>query len=234
MTWSTVARVDGGDSYLYSPACNNGDYFAVTDFSLSKENRNVRKFFRSLGAEKNFILEVDVTGRLANSFMPLFGHLSWSRSEFKIDRINSIVDVSGQQNLVRPDREAKTPLTDLATSLKEINSELMLRFLTSLRRPDLDEMFEDSFTATDPSGQTYGKANLNDLDADRLFGGTDGYPSRIVTQPDQVTKDRNIYVASGIMGVVSASYSKKELRYENTYRITDDSIRLVKSRFTKP
>src|SRR5689334_13060920 len=28
MTWSTVARVDGGDTVLYSPRCNSGDYFA--------------------------------------------------------------------------------------------------------------------------------------------------------------------------------------------------------------
>ena len=234
MTLSTVGRVDGGDSYLYSPGCNNGDYFAVTDFSQSKDNRKVRKFFNSLAAEKNFILEVDVTGRLVNSFMPLFGHLSWSRSEFKIDRINSIVDVSGRQNLVEPDLEADAPLTKLANSLKEINGELMLHFIGSSSWPDIDGMFDDSFTAIDPSGQTYKKSSYNELDANRLFGGAEGYPTRFVTQPDQVTKEGNIYVASGIMAIESASRARKELRYENTYRIAGDSIRLVKSRFTKP
>ncbi|PYS99309.1 MAG: hypothetical protein DMF63_11845 [Acidobacteria bacterium] len=234
MTLSTVGRVDGGDSFLYSAGCNNGDYFAVTDFSQSKDNRKTRKFLDSLAAETNFILEVDVTGRLVNSFMPSFGHLSWARSEFKIDRIDSIVDVSGRQNLVRPDLDAVTPLTNLATSLKVTNTQLMLRFLGSSSWPDIDGMFDDSFIAVDPNDQTYTKTTYNDLDANKLFGGTSGYPTRFVTQPDQVTKDGNTYIASGIMGVERASRAQKKLRYENTYRITDESIRLLKSRFTKP
>ena len=234
MTWSTVSRVDGGDSYLYSPDCNNGDYFAVTDFSQLNDKGKLRRFLDSLARERNFILEADVTGRRVNSFIPLFGHLNWSRSTFKIDRINSLVDVSSRQNLVRPDLEADTPLTDLATSLRDINSELMLKFIGQSDMPALDEMVEASFTATDPNGQTYRKTNYKELDANRLFGSTDGYPKRFVVRPEQVTKQGNLYVVSGTMGIESASDVKKELRYENTYRIVEDSIRLVKSLFTKP
>jgi hypothetical protein len=231
MTWSTVTRVDGGDSYFYSAGCNNRDYHTVTDFSRLKNGEKLSKFLRALPTERDFVLEAEVTGQLVISFMPTFGHLSWSRSTFKIDQIHSIVDASSRANLVRPNFDANAPLTELAASLRDVNAEMLLVFLGSSRLPDIDGMVADEFTAIDPNGQTYRKANYRDL---QLFADTKGYPVHFVRQPDRVGRNGQLYVASGLMGIESASGAKKQVRYETTYQVTDDSIRLVKSRFTKP
>lgn len=99
MTYSTVTRVDGGDSFLYSKNCNNGDYFAVTNFSKLNNLSKWEKFFAKLPGEKNFIFEISFIGKLQTSVIPFFGHLGWSRAEIEIFKIESMKDITSVSSI---------------------------------------------------------------------------------------------------------------------------------------
>lgn len=233
MTWSTVRRVDGGDSFFYGVNCNNQDYFAVAEFSRVSDRGKTDRFLGALAAEKDFVIEADVTGQLVNSFLPLFGHLSWSRASFEIDQVHSMIDVGDRQDLVKPNFDAKAPLTEFATSLQTVNSFVMMHFLGA-SSPEVENMLAKEYVAIDPLGRSYDKASHKDLSVDRLFDDRTGYPSSFVSKPDTVKKVGGLYIASGRMGIESASGVKREIRYENAFRATADSIHLMRSRFTKP
>src|SRR5688572_25921933 len=57
MFYSTVGRVDGGDTFLYSPQCNNPDYFAIPK-GTSRVWSKWQRFFDQLPPEKNLTLEI--------------------------------------------------------------------------------------------------------------------------------------------------------------------------------
>lgn len=236
MTYSKVTRVDGGESFLYNAGCNNPDFFARTTFSRLKKPAKLDRFLDSLPDEKNYILELDASGRLVNSFIPVFGHLSWARSQFEIEEVHSIVDVSNRSGLIQPDYDAEAKLTNSGNSLRSINAEMMLLFLEPWRESQMEGLMSEKFIATDPAGRSYNRSNFKDLNRLRLFdtNGYRDYPASFVTEPDSVTKTADGYLVSGVMGIESpGGEKKKQVRYENTYRVTDDDFELLKSRFTR-
>src|SRR5438874_7855845 len=57
MFYSTVGRVDGGDTFLYSGDCNGSDYFAIPQGN-SRAWAKWQNFFDKLPPEKNLTLEI--------------------------------------------------------------------------------------------------------------------------------------------------------------------------------
>lgn len=225
MTYSKVTRVDGGDAFLFWPDCNNKDYFAATYFA-KKFPKETARFLSALPNEKDFILKVTVTGRMRFSFIPLFGHLSWSRAQFEIDAISSISNVTSDPGIVRPDFEAQARLTESGTYLRDLNSELILNLLSGTISPENKDSFDQSFVLIDQNGREFALDQLGSIE--HLNGNSrSGYNRRAVQQPkvEIIGKD---YVATGLFWVENASGTKRPLEYRNIYRRDGDSFILMK------
>lgn len=230
MTWSTVVRVDGDDPVIYSDKCNNEDFFVAADFLQVREVQKVDKVFGRLAPQKRFILELDVTGRLASSFFPRFGHLGWSRYQFRAVEVHSLKDVTGKRNVVRPDHDADAPDISFATHLQLINTESVLYFLGANSLPEITTYFTQDFTALDPMGRKYDRDNYRGL-ADEWFG--KGDVNLAVRTASGFCDDRSCTV-TGDMRVERVPGKKKELNYENVFIRSKDSVLLSHTRFGNP
>ena len=97
MFYSTVGRVDGGDTFLYSPDCNGPDYFSIPSGN-SKVWGKWQSFFDKLPPEKNLAIEIKFEGKPDVAIAGLFGSLDgWARAEIKFSKIVS----SGVANFFR-------------------------------------------------------------------------------------------------------------------------------------
>jgi len=228
MTYSTVGRVDGGDSFLYGPNCNNEDYFAIAHFA-KKLPKSTHKFFSGLPNEKQYVLKLVVTGRLRTSFLPLFGHLGWSRSQFDIDTIESISNVTTDSQVVRPDLVAEAPLTEAARLLRDLNSDIVLNLLSGTVTQQTKNSLHTSFSLTDPNGKDFSADQLTSVSLKNLFpDNIDGFDRRAIRQPTVEIVGEE-YVATGLFWVENALGSKKTLEYRNVYCRDEDSFLLMKT-----
>jgi hypothetical protein len=161
---STVSRVDGADASFYSPECNNEDFFSPADFSKLKNADRWAKFFRALPAEKNYRFEIKFTGRLSASYLPAFGHLSWSRTEIEVGEILSVKDVSTNSKISPPDSEAPAPLNQRAGQLRN-DTYFFLRtfFQAEFERERLNSILADDFVFTDWEGKIIARTEYLEL-----------------------------------------------------------------------
>jgi len=139
------SRVDGGsDSVLYSDLCNNKDYFSVADFSDAKNLTQFGRFVKNSSPSKPKLLRVTVAGKLLISLLPTFGELGWLRSQFRVERINSI-DFIASSNPIFPDFASRGRILNSGESLRSTNfdfvSALFGKGMESLYRNNL---FTDS------------------------------------------------------------------------------------------
>lgn len=229
MTMSTVGRVDGGESFFYSSRCNNSDNFVRANFSQLTDKR-VDKFFRTLPKEKDFVLEVDVTGTLHTSLVPKFGHLNWSPSEFRISKVHSISDSTQRRGLIKPDHEAASPVSDLGNYLRDIDSIMTMHLLGDFGAPDLEGVLSPDFTVLDPAGKKYGRSELSRMAKDLLGEMRD---QRAVTLHG-VRVDGSVYTTNGTASVLDSAGVERKFTYENTFVLVDDSFVLLHSRFRNP
>lgn len=228
MTYSTVSRVDGGDSFLYSPKCNNQDFFAVTEFS-DGITKTVKQFFSKLPDERNFVLKVTLTGRARSSFIPLFGHLSWSRSQFVVEDINNISNITNDSSHVPPNFDDEAPLTELGNHLRNLNSDLVLSLLTGLAPEKLNDSLDPAFGLTDPNGRTFSGDRLRLLSLEYIFGKVDGFETRAVQQPKVKVVGQD-HIATGLFWIENAARDRKQLEYENVFRQSGSTFILVRTR----
>lgn len=220
MSYSNVSRVDGGDTFLYSPNCNNGDYFATIDTFEIKKSSKLRGFFAKLSKEKNFIIEVYFTGKLQTSLTPTFGHLSWARAEMKIFEISSIKDVTEEPKTKKPDNEAETPLISKGSELQSLNSQILFYFVSGDKSLlDIERYTSKDFTLTDKLGRTFDKNNYLKLIEEGLFNRLEV----IGVELGRVTKleDEN-YVISGKIENRVDGIKKEALNYENNFQFSKE------------
>lgn len=228
MTYSSVSRVDGGDSFFFWPTCNNEDYFAIASFSKNLP-KTKKKFFSELPNEKSYILKLTVTGRLRTSFLPRFGHLSWSRSQFEVEMIESISNATGEHKVELPDLNARAPLAELAKHLHRLNMELVPALLGgSLSKEDKTSL-DPTFTLTDQNGKVFSKDQVHLINIQGLFAeSVDGFDRRAVRQPEVDVVGPN-YIATGLFWVENSAGNKKTLEYQNLFRRDGDSFVLMKT-----
>ena len=232
MTWSKVTRVDGDDPVIYSEKCNNRDHFATPDFTQLRDSRSALRVLKRLPTEKRYTLEIDATGTLAFSSFPIFGHLSWSRFEFRGIKIHSLLDVSTGKKVAEPDFESDAPEIDLATHLEFVNAEVMLYVLGAPGLPEVGKFFSDEFTALDPAGRKYTRNELKDLA--NVWFGERSHSNSLAVGRDTLSVDEEIYKTRGKMWIKTLDGEKRELMYENTFIRVNNSFRLVRTRLTKP
>ena len=157
MFHSTVGRVDGDDTFLYSAACNGPDYFAIPEGN-AKVWGKWKRFFDALPSEKHLVLEIQFEGKPEVATAHLFGSLSgWARAQVTLSKIISIKDVTERPG-TRANWDAPKPETDRIEAMRG----LLDVFLTPLSAPIhgnhhlLDLMSED-FRFVDLSGKVFGK-----------------------------------------------------------------------------
>jgi hypothetical protein len=235
MTWSTVTRVDGGDPFFFSPNCNSGDNFALADFTKSADSKQIQTFFEKLKPETNFVFEVDATGKFDSAFRPTFGQLDWALHEIKLTGIWSIRDISLLRPEIKPDFEAKTPVTDLGRKLSSLTVDVVSHFshFTGYR-DDLNvaRYFAADLKVVGPTGKTLTNGQVDDLVKEGLFDTSKTYENRFVRQPSiKVSDDK--YVAVGRLGVNMNLKTEKSLKYECTFRRTADDLVVEKIVFSE-
>jgi hypothetical protein len=158
MFYSTVSRVDGGDTFLYSRDCNEPDYVAIPRGD-SKVWSKWQNFFDKLPPEEDLTLEIEFEGKPEVATAYLFGSLDgWARAEIQFSEILSIRDVTSLPSAVRPNYEAAKPqierIEGMRISLRE--------FLQSLYSPNtansfVQDFLSDDFSFVDSNGKTLKK-----------------------------------------------------------------------------
>lgn len=223
MTYSTISRVDGGDTFIYSQDCNNNDYFSTIDFPKLKNLRKWNKFFEKLPSEKNFIFEIDFTGRLQFSITPRYGHLSWSLAEMEMLEIFSIKDVTSVSAIRKPDEKADAPLKAKGASLQIINTELLYHLILGERKfslPNIEQYISDDFPLIDKLERKFNKKDYRKLTKKGLFRITDNSTISIGSGEAGKIKD-GIYTVSGKIGASLKGEKEEALNYRNTFRFSE-------------
>jgi hypothetical protein len=234
MAYSTVAGVDGGDTFIYSQNCNSKDYFSVIDFSKLKKAGKWNNFFAKLPKEKDFIFEIDFTGTMQLSITPTFGHLSWSLAEIKIVEISSIKDVTFVSAIKKPDYKADAHLSDKGTSLRNINSEILFYFMSSNKMsslPNLEQYISHDFILIDKLGRKFDKKDYRILIKEGLFSAV--IDSTQIVSDEEIKKlEDEIYTISGEIGISFANEKREKLNYKNTFQFSENAEwKLIETKF---
>jgi len=156
MFHSTIGRVDGADTFLYSADCNGPDYFAIPKGD-SKVWRKWQRFFDKLPAEKNLVLQITFEGKSEVATSGLFGSLDgWARAEITFSKILSITNVTGTASGVLSDDETAKPEVERIEGLRAT----MRGFLGSLYVPsntskDILDYLTNDFHFIDLDGKSF-------------------------------------------------------------------------------
>jgi hypothetical protein len=226
LTYSTVSRVDGGDSFFFSPQCNSGDYFTTVEFS----NPVSTSFFEKLDLGKEFVLEAEVVGKFDSSFPALFGHLSWALHELTIINLISVKDVSRTQANIKPNYDAETPIRNDGRAISALTSEIVSGFMGT-GSITLERYFSSNLIVIgfEQKPITISEA----VEAIRLFLLTDNNTTSFVSNPSVERHEKDV-IATGIFGVRSQNgLDKKSVGYECAFRRSGDGLDPVKIVFTK-
>jgi hypothetical protein len=166
MFYSTVGRVDGDDTFLYSAGCNGPDYFAIPEGS-SKAWGRWQAFLGKLPPEKELVLEITFEGKSEVETARLFGSLDgWVRARIIPSKVLSIRDITQTPNAVLANSDAPKPQVERIEHLQNIYR----NFLQSLYAPSnaaqyvLDSLSYD-FTFVDSNGKSFKKDDYHTLNA---------------------------------------------------------------------
>ena len=159
MSYSTVSRVDGGDTFLYSPDCNEADNFAIPEGN-SEVWGKLQNFFNKLQPEKNLILEVKFEGKPNVETSRLFGSLEgWARAQIELSKILSIRDVTSSPDAVLADHNTAKPHIERIEGMRIDLQD----FLQSLYAPssssssDVQNSLPNEFSFVDLRGKRFNK-----------------------------------------------------------------------------
>lgn len=232
MTYSTVGRVDGGDSFIYSQDCNSGDYFATVDFTNLKNSEKWDKFFAKLPEEKSFIFEINFVGRLQTSITPAFGHLSWSLTEVEVSEIYTLKDVTSVAKIKKPNYKAETPLRDKGKQLENINNRIVFFFFDSKReKTEIANYVADGFMLTDTNGGQYRKDSYQEITFKNLF--LEAKELNLLSLSlTHIIFAENVYEVYGTIVNEEKDGTKKTLKYKNVFQYANDSWFLKQTEFS--
>lgn len=128
MAYSTVGRVDGDDTFLYSPDCNSGDFFSTVESERSAWTR-YPGYLNRLASGKHHVLKITFEGSLEITNSHLYGSLDgWARANIKISKVIKLQTLTNAKDLVTPDSSSASPEVKRIEQLRED----FLDFLSSL------------------------------------------------------------------------------------------------------
>lgn len=166
MFYSTVTRVDGDDTFLYSGGCNGQDYFAIPA-GKSKAWARWNAFLDKLEPEKRLILEIRFEGKPEVENAHLFGSLDgWTRAQIKFSRVLSIKDVTSLPDVVLPDYKAAKPhIERIEGVISDMQNFLQSLFHPGSAGPEVRNSMSDDFFFVDLNGKKFNKAQYFTLTA---------------------------------------------------------------------
>lgn len=228
MVHSTIGRVDGGDEFLYAKDCNNEDAFTVTDYGEAKEenfNKKVYRFMERLKPDRNFILEVTISGRFETAKTALFGHLGWTLHRLMVDDVASIIDVTGRPGYAKPDWKAPTIITGEQSRILATNN-AVIRYLSGAAPSLASEAFTQELKVVSPALREFSLQKLAELRKDFGIDPTQYFEVNVI----QVKYEKERYVIWGVY-VVGKDKMKKLFNYETVFVRTGDSFQLESAKF---
>lgn len=163
MFYSTVERVDGSDTFLYSSDCNGPDFFAIPQGN-SEIWKKWDRFFDNLPSEKNHVLEITFEGKSDVATAYLFGSLDgWARAQMILSKILSIREVTNREG-AQARWEAAKPKVERIERMRAV----LDIFVTSLYSPSNTEQgvsdhFSDEFRFVDLTGKMFRKDQYQTL-----------------------------------------------------------------------
>ena len=231
MTYSTISRVDGGDSYIYSPDCNNPDNFVVTEYSDSKVLEKGTDFLSALPSEKSYILEIDAVGRFETALWPSFGHLGWSLHRFEIEKIAGIADVTQKIGIVRPDDEADGIITGERSMLKSMNADLIL-YLSGTSDSFRYGGVSQRTKFVHPSGRSYSGQDLEKVRLSWLVDPAKKWSRKVTARDVDYMKGR--FRISGALVFENPTRSEERVVYfySSYLKKVDDRFEVIKVEFS--
>lgn len=227
LVYPVVTRVDGGDRYFYSIKCNNGDFFALSDFS-GLENLILweKEFKKNSFGKADSRFQVTLTGKFTSSkIIAKYGHLNWLRAKIDVFKIESIKNVNSRRKF--PDIKAESPLLERGLSLISAN-ESFVRYLSGIEfnREDIGELLSSNFILTSSKGNSINKEDF-------LAQNRDESAIRFTHEVKSIIEDKNDWKVSGTITITSNSSSIQKLNYENHFSFVKNYWKLTKSKIAK-
>lgn len=224
MTYSTVTRVDGGDSFLYSSDCNGRDYFAVANFENEKNPQKWKCFFGKIKGEKNYVFEITFTGRIQTSLLPTFGHLGWSRAEIEIIEIQSINNFISIAKNKKPNFNGNSTLIDKGKLLETINNEIVGYFVGDKDAlVNIKKYLASDLRINNVTGKILNIESIETLNKKDLFG--ELFNNKGAEFQTTTAKQKSDYFdVSGFISFNLDNGEKVKFNYINTFKVSEDSF----------
>lgn len=226
MFYSSVGRVDGGDTFLYSADCNGPDYFAIPEGN-SKVWGKWQTFFDKLPPEKNLTLEIKFEGKPYVETAGLFGSLDgWARAQIKFSKILSIKDITSDTNAVVPNNNAAKPQVERIEGLRnDLRNFLQSLYSPSSASPYVLSSLSDNFLFVDLNAKAFKKAQYFGLNAPWATSSSGLKESRMSSRLKSKANDTMIW--RGTFELVFTAGATKTYYCDVTFVLRDDKWTLV-------
>ena len=227
MSYTNISRVDGGDTFLFSPKCNNEDYFAV----VNAKSRHGWSYLSQLPPEQDFILDVTLQGRLRTSIIPSYGHLSWSRAEMEVAQLDTIKNVTKTRPSLLPNLDSTGRIIETGRSIKNVNAEVSLWIFSARHMVTAKPSIHSEFVLTDELGNAY------TLDTIELFRERQMFQSigreNMAVRINDLTATSDGYKALGSVEIGDNRSVRLKFVIENTFKLDGGSPILIRSVLTR-
>jgi hypothetical protein len=207
--------------FFYDSGCNNKDYFAMSEFSQTKDRDSLENLAAS-NAKTNqpALIQLEFEGKASMAFIPSFGQYAWLRAEVTVNKINSAKIIE----YPLPDFDAEAPIIKTGNFMKDFNANFMFSFYgRGLDKTQLDELLTSDSIIT-INKQDYSKKEFFDY----LENGRGGSVS---VRINDVSKNKDVW---RIQGEITNQLKDKPpvvTKYDNKYLIEkDNSVKLIYSK----
>jgi hypothetical protein len=83
-------RVDGGDPYLYDPACRDTDFDVVVGWSSEESYQPIKNIAEEPDGDGYVRASVVLVGMFHYSGTEKYGHLNWADSQFVVQKVEEV------------------------------------------------------------------------------------------------------------------------------------------------
>jgi len=207
--------------FFYKSGCNNKDYFAMAEFSQTKDWDFVNNLATSNSKPNQpTMVQLEFKGKLSMSFIRSFGQYAWLRAEITVNKINSakVVEYS------LPDFDVKAPMIEAGEFVVNFNANFMISFYgRGLSKIQLEDILTSNSKITINKQKISKKEFFNYSENDR--GGTIGVRIR------NVKKNNNAWRIQGEITHILKDKPPIIRKYDNKYLVdSNNSIRLIYSK----
>ncbi len=198
--------------YFYSTKCNNGDFFAMTNFSEAKNSAQIKTIQKKTESKNLPTLYLVVAIGKFTDFLIPSGPYGLFSAEFIVNEIKSIKPIKSQYDL--PDTKSPSPLSETGNALMTFNSEFMASFLgRGFVNYELESIITDN-SKISINNKIVVKEDFIKLALDRKDGAFE-------VKIEKVTKNNDEWGVQGIVTYIGNMTEK--ITFDNTYLRQDNN-----------